>query len=138
MTNNVKSIVSLAKAKKSKERLLALHVPINSRKFLMQRKTYMIKVVPKLLVKPCCSYVDANKVDAMIKPRYNRADTMALDLHSSNAVFIDRTTDRGDSTVTTDREDSTVNAMPGARSSATVRARSSTTHLKEATTIDLL
>ena len=90
-----------------------------------------MKAVPKLLVKPWCSYVDANKVDAMIKPRYNRADAMikprynrsdamASDRHISKAVFIDRTTDR---------EDSTVNAMPGARSSAT--------HLKEATTIDL-
>ena len=101
-----------------------------------------MKAVSKLLVKPWCSYVDANKVDAMIKPRYNRADAMikprynrsdamikprfnrsdamVSDRHISKAVFIDRTTDR---------EDSTVNAMPGARSSAT--------HLKEATTIDL-
>ena len=85
-----------------------------------------------------------NHAGTTIKPRYNRADAMASDKHGSNAVFIDRTTDR---------EDSTVNPMPGARSSATVRARSSATvmarssatvrsrssatHLKEATTIDL-
>ena len=69
-----------------------------------------------------------NHAGTTIKPRYNRVDAMASDKHGSNAVFIDRTTDR---------EDSTVNPMPGARSSATVRARSSATHLKEATTIDL-